>query len=137
MSALSIRLEKAAARIPPPPAPNSQVPTVNLSEMLEPIKARAVADAAFLAIATSLQLVVFHRDAVARLEARLAESAERTDCPLLEQVRKVQTRWIPSFLDAARARVCRAELDLLREAGFSSLDQPGAREHLELELFAA
>lgn len=134
MSRYLARLAKLEAAVPPPPVvdatPRQQI---DLHEIIE----KAKAEAAYLEAATPLQLVVFHRDEVARLEAQLTESSERTENPLVATLRKVRTVWLPSFLQDARQDLHQAELELIREAGFTSLDQPGAREHLELELFAA
>jgi len=134
MSALSVRLEKAAARIPAPVArATEERRPIDFAELI----AKAEAETAFLESASPVQLVAFHRDEVARLEKTLAMASERSDRPLVEVLRKAQKVWIPSFLDDARAEARNAELAVIKEAGFSRLDQPGAREHLELALFAA
>lgn len=133
MSRYLSRLAKLEAAVPPLPALIEDRPQVDLHTIVE----QAKAEADFLERATPLERVVFLREEITRLEARLAEATERTDNPLVETLRKVHKVWLPSFLENARTDVRQAELGLVREAGFNSLDQPGAREHLELELFAA
>jgi len=134
MSALSIRLDKAMAKLPPPqPAPDVGRSVVGLSEII----AKARADADLLATATPLQRLICCRDRVVRLEAVRNGMSTPTDRPLVEQLRKAQKKCLPGLLDTAQAEVRKAELDLLREAGFTDLNQPGAREHLDDVLFDA
>jgi hypothetical protein len=135
MSRYLARLAKLeAVRPTPQPVPEEAGRTNN---SLAGIIAQAKAKAEYLAAATPLQRLIFNCSEVARLETLLAESAKRSDRPLVEQLRKVQRVWLPSFLDTARAEVREAELVLLSEAGFSSIDQPGARAHLDHTLFDA
>lgn len=133
MSRYLARLAKLEAAIPSPQVVTEARRQMDLSDILEQAKAEAV----FLETATSLQRVLIHREHVAKLEVQRAESTQHTDNPMLGALRKVHKVWIPSFLEDALADVRQAELDLIREAGFTNLDQPGAREHLELQLFAA
>lgn len=134
MSRYLTRLAKLeAAAVTLPPVQIDERPQISLHQIIE----KAKADAAFLEIATPLQRVVLHSDHTARLKATLAKAGEQADSALVATMHKVQRVWLPSFLENSRAEVRKAELDLLREAGFTSLDQPGDREHLELALFAA
>lgn len=132
MSRYLARLVKLEAAIPlPAPAQPEARPQIDLHEIIEAAKAGV----AFLETATPLQRIVFHRDQIERLENRQSEAVGQTNNPLVDTLRKVHRVWLPSFLDDARQDLRQAEIDLLREAGFASLDQPGAREFLDNTLF--
>ena len=85
MSALSVRLDKLAARMPPPPAP-VQVAAGSLKASLD----RIMAQTAFLKTATPLQRYKFYADDIARLERRLLEDDPREG--LAATLAKARTR---------------------------------------------
>ena len=125
-----VKLESAFKA--PPPSPAAERTQMGLGDII----AKAKADATFLENATPLQRIAFHHARVAKFKVQLATASEPTDWSPMQVLRKVQRVWLPSFLEDAQADIREAELDLVREAGFANLDQPGAREHLESELFA-
>ena len=101
MSALSVRLDKLAARMPPPPAP-VQVAAGSLKASLD----RIMAQTAFLKTATPLQRYKFYADDIARLERRLLEDDPREG--LAATLAKARRVTFPSFLEDARIELAKA-----------------------------
>ena len=129
MSALSVRLDKLAARMPPPPAP-VQVAAGSLKASLD----RIMAQTAFLKTATPLQRYKFYADDIARLERRLLEDDPREGlAATLAKARRVTS---PGFLKDARQELAKAERDLLAAEGFTDPNTPEARKRLEILIFA-
>lgn len=133
MSRYLARLAKLEAAIPLPTAPIEVRPLIDMAASIARIKA----EAAFLETATPLERVVFYRGLVAKREAQLAEASKPDDRSILKSFNTVKLRIWPSFIEDAREDLRQAELDLVREAGFKDLDQPGAREHLHREIYTA
>jgi hypothetical protein len=129
MSALSVRLDKLAARMPPPPvaAPAARG---SLKADLE----RIMAQTAFLKTATPLQRYKFYADDIARLERRLLEDDPREG--LAATLAKVRRVTFPSFIEDARQELAKAERDLLAAEGFTDPNTPEARKRLALLTFA-
>lgn len=129
MSALSVRLDKLAARMPPPPvaAPAARG---SLKASLE----RIMAQTAFLKTATPIERCELYTNDIARLERRLREDDPREGlAATLAKARRVTS---PGFLKDARQELAKAERDLLAAEGFTDPNTPEARKRLEILIFA-